>query len=159
VGAGLSAVALALGGYLGYTFFWAKKIDSWAWVQASPMRMNIHSFLWNRWYMNKIYYLIFVDGLVLMSNVVHNVFESNLLVWLNDGVAGITQRVCNVLYASVEESVIFGGLNTNLPSVIIGVYHRAKKTQTGLLNMNLLYMAGMLLLVILAMLYAGGLLL
>jgi len=158
VGAGLSAVALALGGYLGYMFFWAKKIDSWEWVQASPMRMNIHSFLWNRWYMNKIYYLIFVDGLVLMSNVIHNVFESNILVWLNDGVAGITQSVCNTLYASIEEGVIFGGLNTDVPSAVIGLYNRAKKTQTGLLNMNLLYMAAMLLLVILAMLYAGGLL-
>jgi len=158
VGAGLSAVALALGGYLGYMFFWAKKIDSWEWVQASPMRMNIHSFLWNRWYMNKIYYLIFVDGLVLMSNVIHNVFESNILIWLNDGVAGITQSVCNTLYASIEEGVIFGGLNTDVPSAVIGLYNRAKKTQTGLLNMNLLYMAAMLLLVILAMLYAGGLL-
>jgi len=159
VGAALSAVALAVGGYFGYTFFWAKKQDSWAWVQASPMRMRIHSFLWNRWYMNKIFYLIFVDGLVLMSKVVHRTFESNILVWLNEGVAGVVQSLCNTLYGSVEEGVIFGGLNENLPSMVIGVYNRVKKTQTGLLSMNLLYMAVMLLLVILAMLYSGGLLL
>jgi NADH-quinone oxidoreductase subunit L len=156
IGAALSAVAIAIGGYSGYTFFWAKKIDSWEWVQASPMRVKIHNFLWNRWYMNKIFYLIFVDGVLIISGVVHNFFESRIVSGLTDGIAGITQSISDAMYSSVEEGIIFGGLNDYVPSKIIGVYHRVKKTQTGLLSMNLIYMIIMLLVIVLAMLYTGG---
>lgn len=156
IGAALSAVAIAIGGYFGYTFFWAKKQDSWAWVQASPMRVSIHKFLWNRWYMNTVFYLIFVDGVLLLKDVVYNFFESNLIVALTDGIAGIAQKFSDWAYAFLEEGVIFGGLNDYIPSKVIGVYHQVKKTQTGLLNVNLLYMVLMLLVVILALLYGGG---
>jgi len=157
LGAALSGVALLVGGYLGYTFFWSGRVDSWAWVQSSPALSRIHAFLWNRWYINDLYYLVFVDGVSMCSRVFHNFFESRGLVWLNDGVAQASQRVCEALYGVVESGFFFGAVNRGIPSGVLGVYSRLRKTQTGLLNINLLYMVAMLILVILLMVYGGWL--
>ncbi|MFH0849496.1 MAG: NADH-quinone oxidoreductase subunit L [Candidatus Bathyarchaeota archaeon] len=157
VGVGLSAVALAIGGYLGYNFYWTRKWDSWAWVQASRMRTITHSFLWNRWYMNPVYYRVFVDGTLALKQVLYNNFEAKVLIPLSDFVAKKSQIVSDAMYAVVEERTIFGIINTGVPSTVAKVYHRVKKTQTGLLSINIIYMVGLLLLLIIGMMIMGGL--
>jgi NADH-quinone oxidoreductase subunit L len=157
VGVGLSAVALAIGGYLGYNFYWARRWDPWAWVQATRMRAITHSFLWNRWYMNPVYYRVFVDGTLALKQVIYDNFEAKVLIPLSDVVAKASQTVSDTLYAAVEERVIFGTINTGVPSVFVRVYNRVKTTQTGLLSVNLIYVAGLLLLLIVGMILTGGL--
>jgi NADH:ubiquinone oxidoreductase subunit 5 (subunit L)/multisubunit Na+/H+ antiporter MnhA subunit len=157
VGVGLSAVALAIGGYLGYNFYWARRWDPWAWVQATRMRAITHSFLWNRWYMNPVYYRVFVDGTLALKQVIYDNFEAKVLIPLSDVVAKASQTVSDTLYAAVEERVIFGTINTGVPSVFVRVYNRVKTTQTGLLSVNLIYVAALLLLLIVGMIIMGGL--
>jgi NADH-quinone oxidoreductase subunit L len=156
IGAGLSAIALAIGGYIGYNFYWAKNWDSWEWVQGNELRKSIHTFLWNRWYMNDFYYLVFVDGILLLKQVIYNGFEEKVLVPLSDVVASMSQSISNSIYKVVEEGVVFGFINTSIPSTVISIYHQAKKSQTGLLNINILYVVILLLAIIIGMLYRGG---
>ena len=156
IGAGLSALALSVGGFLGYNFYWAKNWDSWAWVQGSSMRKSIHNFLWNRWYMNEFFYRVFVDGTLGITNAIYNGFEAKVLVPLSDAVASASQSASDVMYEVVEEGVVFGFINTSIPAAVISIYHKAKKSQTGLLSMNLLYVVLMLLAIIFGMLYSGG---
>ena len=155
VGVGLSAVALALGGLLGYNFYWARNWDPWAWVQASRIRIATHTFLWNRWYMNSTYYVVFVEGILSLKQLIYDNFEAKALIPLSDAVAKGSQMLSDALYADVEERTIFGTINTGVPSLVAGVYHRVKTTQTGLLSINLFYMAALLLLLIIGMIIGG----
>ena len=156
IGAGLSALALSVGGFLGYNFYWAKNWDSWEWVQASEMRKSIHNFFWNRWYMNAFFYRVFVDGILGLTQTVYNGFEAKVLVPLSDVVASATRSASDVMYEVIEEGAVFGIINTSIPAAVISIYHQAKKSQTGLLSMNILYIVILLLAIVLGMLYTGG---
>ena len=156
IGVGLSAVALTLGGVLGYFFYWSEKWDSWKWVQAGSMRLSIHKFLWNRWYMNALYYKVFVDGILGLKQVIYDGFESRVFNPLSGAVANATYVISEGLYKVLEDGIILTGINHGVPSVVIGVYHRVKKTQTGLLSMNLVYVVLTLLAIILGMIFLGG---
>jgi NADH-quinone oxidoreductase subunit L len=156
VGAALSAVALAAGGYLGYNFYWARNWDSWAWVQDSDTRKSIYKFLWNRWYMNPAFYLVFVDGLINLSKGIYGVFESGVMIPLSDVVARTSESVSGVLYEVLEVGGVFGVLNQGIPSTVIGAYNRVKKVQTGILSVNLMYLLVMLFALIAGLLLKGG---
>jgi NADH-quinone oxidoreductase subunit L len=156
IGAGLSAVALAVGGFLGYNFYWTRKWNSWEWVQASSLRQSIHTFLWNRWYMNDIYYKIFVDGILNLKQVLYDGFEAKVLVPLSDIVASVSQSVSESTYDVVDEGIIFGLINRGVPETVISFYHAFKKSQTGLLSVNIVYVVFMLLALILGMVLMGG---
>ena len=156
IGVGLSAIALTIGGLLGYNFYWIRKWDSWKWVQASNLRQSIHKFLWNRWYMNAFFYKVFVDGTIGLTNAIYNGFEARVLVPLSDVVAKATYVVSEGFYKVLEDGIILGGINNGVPALVISVYHRVKKTQTGLLSMNLVYVVFMLLAIILGMIFFGG---
>jgi len=156
IGVGLSTLALSVGGFLGYNFYWAKNWDSWEWVQKSEMRKSIHNFLWNRWYMNAFFYRVFVDGILGLTLTVYNGFEAKVLVPLSDVVASATRSASDVMYEVIEEGAIFGIINTSIPAAVISIYHQAKKSQTGLLSMNILYIVILLIAIVLGMLYTGG---
>ena len=156
IGAGLSAVALAVGGFIGYNFYWTRKWNSWEWVQASSFRQSIHKFLWNRWYMNSIFYKVFVDGVINLGESAYNTFESKVLIPLSDVVANVSQSVSDSTYDVVEEGVIFGLINRGLPATIISFYQEFRKSQTGLLSINISYIVFALLLLILGMVTIGG---
>ena len=155
-GAALSAVALAAGGYLGYNFYWTRKWDSWAWVQASETRKTIYKFLWNRWYMNPLFYLVFVDGLITFSKGVFSVFEAGVMTPLSDVVAKTSESVSGKMYDLLEVEGVFGVLNHGVPWAVIDAYNRVKKVQTGILSVNLLYLIAMLLVLIVGLLIKGG---
>jgi NADH-quinone oxidoreductase subunit L len=156
IGAGLSALALTLGGFLGYNFYWTRNWSSWDWVQTNNLRKSIHKFLWNRWYMNAFYYAVFVDGILKLKQVIYDGFEAKVLVPLSDVVAKGSQSVSNILYSVLEEGAIFGIVNRGVPTFVIAVYHHAKKTQTGLLSMNLVYVVLLLLAILFGLLFTGG---
>ncbi len=59
----LSAFLLAVGIVSGKTFYWGRKGDEWN-VERTGWRAPVYKFLWNRWYMNALYYRVFVDGFI-----------------------------------------------------------------------------------------------
>jgi NADH-quinone oxidoreductase subunit L len=125
---GMSAAMLSLGGLLGWIFYLTHRIDSWTLVSGSGLLRGIHTFLWNRWYMNPTYYKIFVNGTLGLANGTFRTFETK---------------------------VIDGGLNVGIPRVIVGVYNQVRKIQTGVLSYNLLYIM-LTLLVLIAVFLLGG---
>jgi NADH-quinone oxidoreductase subunit L len=156
-GAALSAIALIVGGYLGYNFYWARNWNSWEWVQASGLRKSIYNFLWNRWYMNSTFYLVFVDGLVGFSGIIHRFFEQNVMIPLSDVVAKASESFSEIIYEVNEVGGIFGVLNKGIPSFFVGLYNQVKKVQTGLLNLNLVYIILLFIALFLGTLMMGGL--
>jgi NADH-quinone oxidoreductase subunit L len=156
IGAGLSAVALAVGGFLGYNFYWTRKWDSWEWVQASSFRQSIHTFLWNRWYMNAAFYKVFVDGVINLGQGIYDTIESKVLIPLSDVVANISHSISESTYDVVEDGLIFGLINKGVPATIIAFYSEFRKSQTGILSINIAYIVFLLLVLILGMVTIGG---
>jgi hypothetical protein len=75
---------------------------------------------------------------------------------LSDTVAEVTSSASEVMYEVVEEGAVFGFINSSIPAAVISIYHRAKKSQTGLLSINILYIVILLLAIVFGMLYTGG---
>jgi len=98
-----------------------------------------------------------VDGTLALKQVLYDNFEAKVLIPLSDFVAKMSQTVSDVMYAVVEERTVFGIVNTGVPSTFAKVYHRVKKTQTGLLGINIIYVVGLLLVLIIGMMISGGL--
>ena len=125
----LSAAMLLLGGVAGYLFYLARRIDPKEFVESSPLLKGIYRFLWNRWYINPLYYAVFVDGLLALKDAIFRFFES---------------------------AVVDRGLNEGVPAVFTGLYHRVKRLQTGVLSYNMLYIALAYLALLLTLLYLMG---
>jgi NADH-quinone oxidoreductase subunit L len=171
-----SGAMLLIGGVLGWTFYLARKVDSWEFVSKNPLLKPIHTFLWNRWYMNSAYYKVFVYGLIDFANVVFREFEtlvfdritpfvSDMTIALgkvlhifetkvydpavNVGIPLLFVEGSKALFTDLESNVIDEGLNVGVPTAATGLYNRVKKLQTGVLSYNIIYMVIIFLVLIL----------
>ena len=190
---GTSAAMLLIGGVIGWVFYLGHKVDSWAFVSGNRVLRDIHTFLWNRWYMNAAYYAVFVDGLFAFKDALFRGLEKAVIDRISGGVSMLTialgrglnvfetavydpllnlgiptlfiegGRVLKVfetkaydpalnlgiptlfveggraLFSDLESDVIDQGLNVGIPAAATGLYHHAKKLQTGVLSYNIIY--------------------
>lgn len=70
IAVGSSLAALAVGFPLGYYIYMARRIDPAKIVSSSRLLRALYIFLENRWYINTLYYAIFVDGLSRFAYIV-----------------------------------------------------------------------------------------
>lgn len=176
--AGTSAAMLLIGGVVGWVFYLARKVDSWAFVSGSPILKGIHTFLWNRWYMNAAYYYVFVDGLfafkealfrVLEQGVIDkingvvsmltlalgrglNVFENSVYdPALNNGIPMVFVEGSKDLFDDFETDIFDRGLNEGIPITATNLYDHVKKLQTGVLSYNIIYISIVLLILVIGL--------
>ena len=121
-----SAGIMLVGGIIAYLFYMAKRYNAWQIISHNSVLKPIHSFLWNRWYINDLYYAVGVNGFLALCRGINNTFEAAML-----------------------------GINDSAPRSFTGLWNQVKKVQTGYLSMNLLYIAGLLLLLIFLVLVRG----
>jgi hypothetical protein len=159
-------------------------VDSWQFVQGSGLLKKVHTFLWNRWYINSFYYLVFVDGVISLGRGMYNGLEklvfdkitpvvSGLSISLGNRlfrslemlvfdkitpvVSGLSISLGNRLFRNLETDVIDEGLNVGVPKAATSLYHHVKKLQTGVLSYNIVYMVLMfLVLFVMFILMFGG---
>lgn len=112
------AIGIILVGIIpAYYGFITYRIDAEEFIGRSPILRGIWTFLYNRWYINALYYKVFVNGLLAFSTGVFNIVESN------GGGAALKKG-----YTSISNAV--------------------RKIQTGMLRMNMVYVALGILLII-----------
>jgi NADH-quinone oxidoreductase subunit L len=117
---GTSAAMLLIGGVLGWTFYLAHKVDAWALVSGSPLLKGIHTFLWNRWYMNLTYYKIFVYGLLDFKEAVFHTLEKGLFDKISDGVVSLTLSIKDALN-SFPEAGFFDKISDGVVSLTLAI--------------------------------------
>jgi NADH-quinone oxidoreductase subunit L len=177
---GTSAAMLLIGGILGWLFYLSRKVDSWAFVSGNPILKPVHTFLFNRWYMNSTYYAIFVYGLIDFARAMFATLESlffdkisgfvsgaavafgkTLSVFqakvydplLNRGIPYVFVEGSRVLFKDLETEVVDEGLNVGVPAAMTGLHNRVKKLQTGVLSYNIIYMVIIFLALIIGFMY------
>ena len=121
-----SGAIILVGGIVAYLLYMARKYNAWKIVSGSSILRPIHSFLWNRWYINELYYAVGIDGLLTLCRGINSTFEASLL-----------------------------GINDSAPRGFTGLWNQVKKLQTGYLSVNLLYLAGLLLFLLFLILVRG----
>jgi NADH:ubiquinone oxidoreductase subunit 5 (subunit L)/multisubunit Na+/H+ antiporter MnhA subunit len=67
-------LALLVGGAIGYKLYISRKLDTEKLLQ-NPLLRSTHEFLWNRLYINSVYYWIFVRGTVSVSGGLYRWIE------------------------------------------------------------------------------------
>jgi NADH:ubiquinone oxidoreductase subunit 5 (subunit L)/multisubunit Na+/H+ antiporter MnhA subunit len=180
-----SAAMLLIGGILGWLFYLSRKIDSWEFVSSDPILKPLHTFFFNRWYMNSAYYAVFVYGLIDLAKAVFaslesmffakisafvsdsaiafgkvlNVFETTVYdPVINGGTVKVFVEGSKILYNDIE-TLIDVGLNRGVPAAMTGLHNRVKKLQSGVLSHNIIYIVIIFIVLILgfglAQLYGG----
>ena len=151
----LSAFLLAIGIMSGRSYYLGRPVTEWN-MERTGWRKSVYNFLWNRWYMNSIYYLVFVDGLVLFGKTVHSNLEKKFFDRITPVVSGLFISLGIDLYDKLETETLDEGLNNGVPRLASSIYDRAKKLQTGVLSDNIAYMSIIFIVIILVLLRYGG---
>jgi NADH:ubiquinone oxidoreductase subunit 5 (subunit L)/multisubunit Na+/H+ antiporter MnhA subunit len=76
---GSSGAIILVGGIIVYLFYVMRKYNAWQIISHSKVLAPIHSFLWNRWYINDLYYAVGVNGLIALCKGINGTFEAAML--------------------------------------------------------------------------------
>ena len=110
-----SGAILAVGLGVSYLFFISRRIPTEA-LRSGPILSGIHRLLVNRYYIDHIYTLVFVDGLQALSRAVRRYIEEKVIDGLNYATASAF-----VKFVEVFRSIQSGSSNINVSGIAIGV--------------------------------------
>jgi NADH-quinone oxidoreductase subunit L len=72
----VSLLALGIGGGLGYLGYIRRSLDTASILKSSRVLRSLHGFLENRWYINSIVYILFVNSTLSLAAGLHRRIES-----------------------------------------------------------------------------------
>jgi len=88
-----SIMMLAIGGAIGYLVYISRKIDPSSIIGPTGRARAIYNFLWNRWYLNPLYYRAFVYGTLSAANSVKTAIETRFFDRISGAVANASIRL------------------------------------------------------------------
>jgi len=151
----LSLSMLILGGGPAYMIYIRRRPEPSRLVEEHGFLSAIHSFLWNRWYINSIYYGVFVDGFLRVVGAINRILDVNFIDVFHKAVRDAFVWICSALMRFVEVDVIYQ-INPAVAEGAIALYDRVKRMQTGVLSYNILYIMVTLFVLLLIIIFMGG---
>ncbi|HYB83994.1 MAG TPA: NADH-quinone oxidoreductase subunit L [archaeon] len=82
-----SLIMLAIGGIFGYMIYISGRLKTTSIVGERGFSRTLYNFLWNRWYINPIYYRVFVYGTISVASAVKNTIETGFFDRISGAVA------------------------------------------------------------------------
>jgi NADH-quinone oxidoreductase subunit L len=82
-----SLLMLAVGGTFGYLIYISGRLKPASIVGESGVARTLYNFLWNRWYINPLYYRAFVYGTISAATAVKNTIENGFFDKISGAVA------------------------------------------------------------------------
>jgi NADH-quinone oxidoreductase subunit L len=150
----ISVTALALGGIPSYIIYVKRKIDPKKLIEKRRTLRALHSFILNRWYMNPVYYKVFVHGTIKLARSFYRIVET----FVSERISYILGRlVLNLSWISWKfpELKVIDRISPTLANSAMSVYHKIKRIQTGILSYNMIYVVLVLLFLLILMLGMG----
>ena len=118
----LTCVAVAVGGYPAYLLYIARRVDPAKLVKEHLFLKKIHTFFWNRFYINTLYYKIFAYPAITLSKGLYKRLEFGGIDKFNYSVAGFFRRISRVVHERLE----LGGIDT-FNYAVAGFFERISK--------------------------------
>ena len=116
-----STLMILIGLIPSYWFFISQKVSAESLISKYPALKTMHSFLWNRWYIEAFYNKVFVNSVISAKDLVPRFIEQPLD-W---------------------------AFNVGVPRGFAGLHRGLKEVQTGILSVNMLYFIGLIVAVLL----------
>jgi len=152
----LSLIMLVVGGIPSYIIYVMKRLDATVLMARYPPLRLMYTFFWNRWYINSVYYRLFVHSLLRLSIITHNVIELKCFEGFNRRFAKLVKDYSRELFAHIELAT-FEQFNINISSLFKVASRLTRRLQTGYLSYNLSEMViGLVLLILLSLLITLG---
>ncbi len=82
-----SLMMLVIGGTLGYLLYISPKLKKTSIVSETGLTRSVYNFLWNRWYINPVYYRVFVYGTISAATTFRNTIEAGFFDRISGAVA------------------------------------------------------------------------
>lgn len=123
----VSLAMIAVGALPAYRAYISHKLDVSRILKRYEILRGLHVFLWNRWYIDAFFNKVFVNSVLASREPTAKYIEGGIDLALNVGIPRI-----------------FSGINSNI-----------RKLQTGILSVNMLYILGFMLILIIAFLVLG----
>ncbi|MEM4201128.1 MAG: proton-conducting transporter membrane subunit [Nitrososphaerales archaeon] len=136
---GGSLAALAVGLPLSYSIYIARRLDAAKIVNSSKLLRAIYIFLENRWYLNTLYYAIFVDGLLSFARIIWRGLEVSVIDRLGDATAS-----ASIIFSKAGnwfDRYIVDGFINGLAYINVRFSRLARILQTGVSQNYLLVFA------------------
>jgi len=152
-----SVSALVIGGLPGYWFYVARRSDPYSIVEGSVILKAVWRFLWNRWYINRLYYILFVNTPISLAKIMNRWIEIGFFNGLQYGVSLITLRLA-ILANRFMEVGFFNNLQYGVAELIARICRSSRYLQTGSLNINMYQVSIILIIILLILLVSMGVL-
>ncbi len=125
-----SLIMLAVGGLLGYLVYISRRLKPTSIVGNSGFGRSIYNFLWNRWYINPVYYKIFAYGTISAARGLMHSVELRLFDKISGAVAQLSIGVSRA-GQGVDLGVIDGAIN-GIASIGSRFSSAVRRIQTGI---------------------------
>lgn len=117
----VSFIILSIGVSLAYIFYFSCSIRGMPIVNPSILRIGkfssfIHRMLINRYYIDALYYKVFVDGLLWLSSIVRRYIEEKVIDGFNYAIAKATE-----IFVQAFRNLQTGISNVNISGYAIGI--------------------------------------
>jgi hypothetical protein len=124
-------------------------------VEGSPILKAIWGFLWNRWYINKLYYLLFVNLPIALARITNRWIEVGFFNGIQYGLSWLTLQLATFTNRLVEVS-FFNGIQYGVAELTARLCRASRLLQTGSLNINMYQVSIILALILVILLIFMG---
>jgi len=138
VGTSVALVAFGIG--IAYYLYQAKKVLPFDSVKTSPTLMKLHTFLYDRWFINSIYYLVIVKGGHLIALAISKYFDKLVVDNLyHRAIPFVFGKAADLLFRYPERAIdlFYHRVMVAFFSILSNGFRRV---QTGILNHYMLLM-------------------
>lgn len=110
IASGGSMIMLLVGGILGYMIYISRRLNPTSLIGERGLARSIYNFLWNRWYLNPVYYRIFAYGTISAAGDIRHWIEQGFFDKISGAVAQLSVNISRGGQV-VDLSVIDGAIN------------------------------------------------
>jgi NADH-quinone oxidoreductase subunit L len=154
VSSGIALLFVILGFVAAYTIYLRGRISPTRFVGETGFMKSLYTFLQNRWYLNAVYYKVFVDAPISASRWLGDTFELKGLFRVND--AGRIIGVSLSVAGNWIDAHVIDGVANGFSSAGQTLSRGAKRIQTGITEQYIAVLAVGILVLLIALLVFSG---
>ena len=125
-----SIIAVLIGGGFSYLFYISNRMSPNQVITSIPLLSKLHSFFENRWYINSLYYIVFINGSLRLSKFIDKYIETGILSKLNTVVPDYS--ISSSQTGGKFDKYVVDGTATRIANLNLFLSRNIRKLQTGI---------------------------